>query len=111
MTKWVARSLYPQARSSLLARQLLALPHGSRDLHPEGEPCARTHALPTATSVPGCGPPAHCKVTTGDATLLAQVPVWLWVHTGQDTQLRMRSSVPAQCAPVPCLYCSTTTPV
>lgn len=75
MTKWVARSLYPQARSSLLARQLLALPHGSRDLHPEGEPCARTHALPTATSVPGCGPPAHCKVTTGDATLLAQVPV------------------------------------
>lgn len=111
MTKWVARSLYPQARSSLLARQLLALPRGSRDVHPEGKPCARTHALPTATRVPGCGPLAHCKATTGDATLLAQVPVWLWVYAKQDTQPSTQGTVPAPCAPVPFFYCSTTTPV
>lgn len=66
--KWAARSLCPRARSSLLARQLLALPHSSRDAHPEGQPRARTHALPAATSVPGCRPPVHCKATTGAAT-------------------------------------------
>lgn len=69
--KWAARSLRPRARSSLLTRQLLALPHGSRDTHPEGQPCARMHALPAADSVPGCRPPAHCKATMGAATLLA----------------------------------------
>lgn len=73
--KWAACSLCPQARSNLVACQLLALPHSSRDTHPEGQPCARTHALPAAASVPGCGPPAHCKATTGSATLLAQAPV------------------------------------
>lgn len=29
-----------------LVRQLLALPRGSRDVHPEGKPCARTHLCP-----------------------------------------------------------------
>lgn len=46
-----------------------------------------------------------------NATLLAQVPAWLWVHAGQDTQLSIQGSVPAQCVPVSSLYCSTSTPV
>lgn len=83
--KWAARSLCPRAQSSLLTRQLLALPHGSGDAHPEGQPRARTHALPAAVSVPGCRPPAHHKATMGAATLLAQAPTWLWACTGQDT--------------------------
>lgn len=101
--KWAACSLCPQARSNLVTRQLLALPHSSRDTHPEGQPCARTHALPAAASVSGCGPPARCKATTGSATPLARAPMWLRACTGQDTQLSTQGSEPLcqpQCPPL-----------
>jgi len=77
---------------------LLALPRGSRDAHPEGKPHARTHGLPAATRVPGHGPLARCKATTGAATPLAR--------TGWDTQ----GSAPVRYAPVPSCCCPTTTP-
>lgn len=108
--KWAACSLCPRARSSLLPRQLLALPHGSRDTHPEGQHSARTHALPAATSVPDCRPPTHCKATTGAAMLLASAPIWPWACTGQDNRLSTQGSVPVRYALVPSSYCPTTTP-
>lgn len=107
--KWAARSLCPWAQSSLLACQLLALPHSNWDTHPEGQPCAKTHALPTVTSAPSHGPLAHCKATTGAVTLLAQASVWPRVCMGQDTPLSTQGSVPVQHAPAPSSYCHATT--
>lgn len=56
----------------------------------------------TLCPLPPACPAAHCKATTGAATLLAQAPAWPRARTGQDTGLSTQGlcqSGMSQCHP------------
>lgn len=98
--EWTLCSLLPRARSPLLARQLLALPRGNRDAHPEGSPVPGLALCPL--------PPACHRCATRSPRVLP--PCWPG-HGARDTQLSTCQPRIPRCHPPTALPTSQSSPV